>query len=103
MSTLFGAQSRQDGGYNRAAAGGHGHRTPPPAEQNERVTQPLPADRERLSLPSLEVITDALLEIMEACMRDVPDCEWLNTWTSLARSFAFCYNPALQPRHAHIC
>nr|AAL13548.1 GH08833p [Drosophila melanogaster] len=65
---------------------------------NERVTQPLPADRERLSLPSLEVITDALLEIMEACMRDVPDCEWLNTWTSLARSFAFCYNPALQPR-----
>jgi len=35
---------------------------------------------------------------MEACMRDVPDCEWLNTWTSLARSFAFCYNPALQPR-----
>ncbi|XP_017855685.1 PREDICTED: neurofibromin isoform X1 [Drosophila arizonae] len=65
---------------------------------NERVTQPLPADRERLSLPSLEVITDALLEIMEACMRDVPDSDWLHTWTSLARSFAFCYNPALQPR-----
>ncbi|XP_055848107.1 neurofibromin isoform X2 [Episyrphus balteatus] len=65
---------------------------------NERVSQPLPADRERLSLPSLEVITDALLEIMEACMRDYPDCEWLQTWTSLSRSFAFCYNPALQPR-----
>lgn len=31
-------------------------------------------------------------------MRDVPDCDWLQTWTSLARSFAFCYNPALQPR-----
>ncbi|XP_075145354.1 neurofibromin 1 isoform X2 [Haematobia irritans] len=65
---------------------------------NERVTQPLPPDRERLSLPSLEVITDALLEIMESCMRDVPDCQWLQTWNSLARSFAFCYNPALQPR-----
>lgn len=31
-------------------------------------------------------------------MRDIPDCDWLSTWTSLARSFAFCYNPALQPR-----
>ncbi|XP_057670020.1 neurofibromin isoform X1 [Diorhabda carinulata] len=55
-------------------------------------------DRERLSLTSLEVITDALLEIMEACMRDIPDCDWLNSWTSLAKSFAFCFNPALQPR-----
>ncbi|XP_058454713.1 neurofibromin isoform X5 [Malaya genurostris] len=65
---------------------------------NERVSQAPPADRERLALPSLEVITDALLEIMEACMRDIPDCDWLQTWTSLAKSFAFCYNPALQPR-----
>lgn len=65
---------------------------------NERVSQTPPADRERLALTSLEVITDALLEIMEACMRDIPDCDWLSTWTSLARSFAFCYNPALQPR-----
>lgn len=65
---------------------------------NERVSQQLPADRERLSLPSLEVITDALLEIMETCMRDIPNCDWLQTWTALARSFAFCYNPALQPR-----
>ncbi|KAG7207079.1 hypothetical protein KM043_000959 [Ampulex compressa] len=55
-------------------------------------------DRERLSLTSLEVITDALLEIMEACMRDIPKCDWLKTWTSLAKSFAFCFNPALQPR-----
>ncbi|XP_057319291.1 neurofibromin [Microplitis mediator] len=55
-------------------------------------------DRERLSLTSLEVITDALLEIMEACMRDIPTCDWLRTWTSLAKSFAFCFNPALQPR-----
>ncbi|CAG4978457.1 unnamed protein product [Colias eurytheme] len=44
-------------------------------------------DRERLPLQSLETITDALLEIMEACMRDIPDCDWLKTWTSLAR---FC-------------
>jgi neurofibromin 1 len=64
---------------------------------NERIQNP-PADRERLSLPSLEVITDALLEIMEACMRDIKDCDWLQTWTSLAKSFAFCFNPALQPR-----
>ncbi|XP_050557964.1 neurofibromin isoform X9 [Spodoptera frugiperda] len=55
-------------------------------------------DRERLPLQSLEIITDALLEIMEACMRDIPDCDWLQTWTSLAKSFAFCFNPALQPR-----
>ncbi|KAF5281228.1 hypothetical protein FQR65_LT14821 [Abscondita terminalis] len=56
------------------------------------------SDRERLSLTSLEVITDALLEIMEACMRDIPDCDWLNSWTALSKSFAFCFNPALQPR-----
>jgi neurofibromin 1 len=31
-------------------------------------------------------------------MRDIPDCDWLQTWTALAKSFAFCYNPALQPR-----
>lgn len=63
---------------------------------NERVSQNMPADR--LALPSLEVITDALLEILEACMRDIPKCKWLKTWTSLAKSFAFSYNPALQPR-----
>lgn len=65
---------------------------------NERVCQQLPADRERLSLTSLEVITDALLEIMEAGSKEYPDCQWLSTWNSLARSLAFCYNPALQPR-----
>ncbi|XP_060809014.1 neurofibromin [Amyelois transitella] len=59
---------------------------------------PLSSDRERLPLQSLETICDALLEIMEACMRDIPDCDWLSTWTSLAKSFAFCFNPALQPR-----
>lgn len=65
---------------------------------NERVSQTLPPDRERLALTSLEVITDALLEIMETCMRDVPNCDWLQSWISLSRSFAFCHNPALQPR-----
>lgn len=65
---------------------------------NERVVNSLPADREHLTLTSLEVITDALLEIMEACMRDIPKCDWLQSWTSLARSFAFSFNPALQPR-----
>ncbi|KAK9758709.1 GTPase-activator protein for Ras-like GTPase [Popillia japonica] len=65
---------------------------------SERSFSGASQDRERLSLPSLEVITDALLEIMEACMRDIPDCDWLNSWTSLAKGFAFCFNPALQPR-----
>ncbi|KAK3870094.1 hypothetical protein Pcinc_024645 [Petrolisthes cinctipes] len=55
-------------------------------------------DKEKLQLTSLETITDALLEMMEACMRDIPDCDWLQTWTGLAKSFAFQYNPALQPR-----
>jgi len=54
--------------------------------------------KKELYLTSLEVITDALLEIMEACMRDIPNCDWLKTWTSLAKNFAFCLNPALQPR-----
>ena len=31
-------------------------------------------------------------------MRDIPDCDWLCNWISLARGFAFCFNPALQPR-----
>ncbi|XP_047542622.1 neurofibromin isoform X1 [Vanessa atalanta] len=56
------------------------------------------SDRERLPLQSLEIIADALLEIMETCMKDIPNCDWLNTWTSLVKSFAFCFNPALQPR-----
>lgn len=57
-----------------------------------------PMDRERLSLTSLEVICDALLEILEACMKDIPDCDWLQIWTQLSKNFAFRYNPALQPR-----
>ncbi|XP_045482705.1 neurofibromin [Harmonia axyridis] len=64
----------------------------------ERNLSSTTTDREKFSLTSLEVITDALLEIMEACMKDVPNCDWLVSWTSLAKSFAFCFNPALQPR-----
>ena len=35
------------------------------------------SDRERLSLTSLEIITDALLEMLEACARDIPGCDWV--------------------------
>ncbi|CAG0893417.1 unnamed protein product, partial [Cyprideis torosa] len=57
-----------------------------------------PADSERISLQSLETIADSLLEIMESCMADVPNCDWLTQWTLLAKCFAFRYNPAIQPR-----
>ncbi|XP_022248395.1 neurofibromin-like, partial [Limulus polyphemus] len=55
-------------------------------------------DQERMPLSSLETITDALLEMMEMCMKSIPNCDWLQQWTALAKSFAFRYNPALQPR-----
>ncbi|GIZ02177.1 neurofibromin [Caerostris extrusa] len=35
---------------------------------------------------------------MEGCMKNINNCDWLQQWTSLAKSFAFRYNPALQPR-----
>ncbi|XP_025089023.1 neurofibromin-like isoform X8 [Pomacea canaliculata] len=57
-----------------------------------------PPENEKMPLSSLEAIADALLEIMEACMKDIPSSEWLQQWTDLARRFAFQYNPALQPR-----
>ncbi|XP_035826286.1 neurofibromin, partial [Aplysia californica] len=57
-----------------------------------------PPENEKMPLSSLEAIADALLEIMEACMKDIPQCDWLQQWTDLARRFAFQYNPALQPR-----
>ncbi|CAF4867029.1 unnamed protein product, partial [Rotaria sp. Silwood2] len=53
---------------------------------------------ERMSLTSLETITDTLLELMEACMNDIPDCEWLAQWQELAKRFAFQFNPASYPR-----
>ncbi|XP_070572256.1 neurofibromin-like [Ptychodera flava] len=64
----------------------------------ERSVSHSPQQSETMPLSSLEVIVDALLEIMEACMKDVPECQWLEKWTELAKRFAFQYNPALQPR-----
>ncbi|KAK2156732.1 hypothetical protein LSH36_206g01021 [Paralvinella palmiformis] len=57
-----------------------------------------PPEQERMSLQSLEIVTDALLEIMESCMKEMKECGWLQQWTDLAKRFAFQYNPALQPR-----
>ncbi|XP_018650060.1 putative neurofibromin [Schistosoma mansoni] len=54
---------------------------------------------ERLSLSSLEFLTDTLLEIMSLVIKEVPKfTHWLDQWTQLARKFAFQHNPALQPR-----
>ncbi|XP_064619782.1 neurofibromin-like isoform X5 [Lineus longissimus] len=56
------------------------------------------AEHERMPLGHLEIVTDALLEIMEACMKDIRNCDWLKKWQAVTRRFAFQYNPALQPR-----
>uniref|UniRef100_A0ABM0MC85 Neurofibromin-like n=1 Tax=Saccoglossus kowalevskii TaxID=10224 RepID=A0ABM0MC85_SACKO len=64
----------------------------------DRSVSHSPQQCERMPLSSLEVIVDALLEIMEACMEDIPDCVWLEKWTEQGKRFAFQYNPALQPR-----
>ncbi|CAB1316223.1 unnamed protein product [Coregonus sp. 'balchen'] len=64
----------------------------------DRSFSPGSYERETFALSSLETVTEALLEIMEACMRDIPGCKWLDQWTELAQRFAFQYNPSLQPR-----
>ncbi|XP_005169246.2 neurofibromin isoform X1 [Danio rerio] len=64
----------------------------------DRSFSPGSYERETFALSSLETVTEALLEIMEACMRDIPGCKWLDQWTDLAQKFAFQYNPSLQPR-----
>ncbi|XP_028855597.1 neurofibromin isoform X3 [Denticeps clupeoides] len=64
----------------------------------DRSFSPGSYERETFALSSLETVTEALLEIMEACMRDIPACKWLEQWTELAQKFAFQYNPSLQPR-----
>ncbi|XP_074643053.1 neurofibromin-like [Tubulanus polymorphus] len=66
-----------------------------PGDRSFIYTSP---EQEKMTLNNLEVVTDALLEIMEACMKDIPRCNWLQQWTTVAKSFAFRYNPALQPR-----
>ena len=55
-------------------------------------------ESDRMPLTSLEIITDALLEINEGCMKNIPTCDWLQQWARLATAFAFRFNPALQPR-----
>ncbi|VDI01747.1 neurofibromin 1 [Mytilus galloprovincialis] len=42
-------------------------------------------EHEKLSLSSLETIVDALLEIMEASVKDIPNCDWLQQWTDLSK------------------
>ena len=64
----------------------------------DRLFTSIGSDSEKIPLTSLEVITDALLEIMEACIKNVPGSDWLQQWTTLAKSFAFRYNPAIQSR-----
>ncbi|KAM9455573.1 neurofibromin-like isoform 1-T1 [Clarias gariepinus] len=64
----------------------------------DRSFSPGSYERETFALSSLETVTEALLEIMEACMRDISECKWLDQWTELAQKFAFQYNPSLQPR-----
>uniref|UniRef100_A0A8C4R3X7 Neurofibromin n=1 Tax=Eptatretus burgeri TaxID=7764 RepID=A0A8C4R3X7_EPTBU len=64
----------------------------------DRSLSPGAYEREPFALSSLELLTDALIEIMEACMTDQPSCRWLEQWIELAQKFAFQFNPSLQPR-----
>ena len=51
------------------------------------------------SLQDLECLVDSLVEIMEACLSEVPPGSlWLQQWAELVQRFAFQYNPAFQPR-----
>lgn len=49
-------------------------------------------------LTHIETITDSFLEIMEECMKNLKDCDWLDKWMELAKMIAFHFNPALQYR-----
>jgi len=61
-----------------------------------RVCKPLPRYPTCLRLVRiLLVLCDV---VVQGCMKEVVDCKWRQDWTDLARSFAFQYNPALQPR-----
>ncbi|CAB1348061.1 unnamed protein product [Coregonus sp. 'balchen'] len=51
----------------------------------DRSFSPGSYERETFALSSLETVTEALLEIMEACMRDIPACKWLDQWNELAQ------------------
>nr|XP_002121778.4 neurofibromin [Ciona intestinalis] len=51
-----------------------------------------------INLGYLDTVVDAMLEVMEACMKDIRGSDWLNEWLDLSHKFAFQYNPSLQPR-----
>lgn len=87
-------RSTNTGSYGRHFCSDRHHYLPQDRSFNTSIGE----HQERMPLASLEIITDALLEIMEACMKNIPNCDWLQQWTELSRSFAFRYNPALQPR-----
>ncbi len=53
---------------------------------------------EKIKLQDLECLVDSLVEIMEACLSEVPGSLWLQQWAELVQRFAFQYNPAFQPR-----
>lgn len=49
-------------------------------------------------LQHIEKVTDSFLEIIEECMKNLKDCDWLDKWIELSKIVAFKYNPALQYR-----
>uniref|UniRef100_A0A915KNP1 Neurofibromin n=1 Tax=Romanomermis culicivorax TaxID=13658 RepID=A0A915KNP1_ROMCU len=51
-----------------------------------------------LTLPNLETITDALIEILEACNSEVKGRNLVYELSQMSKSFALRFNPALQPR-----
>ncbi|CAB3983050.1 neurofibromin isoform X4 [Paramuricea clavata] len=55
-------------------------------------------DSENIHMTSIQTIANSLLEVVEACMKDIPDCTWLDTWIKLTMEFAFQNNPPLQAR-----
>jgi len=55
-------------------------------------------EEESISMTALETIVDSLLEVMEACTFDIPNCKWTRKWHELASGFAYTHNPALQSR-----
>jgi neurofibromin 1 len=85
---LFGISKVQSAATTafRSATRTSGERWSGGADRSFSLSSP---DRERLSLSALADITEALLEIMENCAPCIPDCKWLQQWTTLAKSFAF--------------
>eukprot|EP00794_Sanderia_malayensis_P014143 gene14143-15620_t len=66
--------------------------------RNRSRTYNSDSEDDSIALTSMETITDSLLEIIEACMSEIPNCNWSRKWRELATGFAFTHNPALQSR-----